>query len=68
SGIPFPVWYCADCGEAVIAEKADLPVDPLSDDPPVDACPECGHDEFEPEDDVLDTWATSSLTPLINAG
>ncbi|MFC7325178.1 valine--tRNA ligase [Halorubrum rutilum] len=68
SGIPFPVWYCEDCGEEVIAEKADLPVDPLSDDPPVDACPACGHEEFEPEDDVLDTWATSSLTPLINAG
>ena len=68
SGIPFPVWYCADCDHAVIAEKADLPVDPLADDPPVDACPECGHDEFVPEDDVFDTWATSSLTPLINAG
>ncbi|WP_311170171.1 valine--tRNA ligase [Halobellus ordinarius] len=68
SGIPFPVWYCADCDAVVLAEKADLPVDPLSDDPPVDACPECGHDEFVPENDVLDTWATSSLTPLINAG
>ncbi len=68
SGIPFPVWYCADCDHEVLAEKADLPVDPLSDDPPVDACPECGHDAFVPEDDVLDTWATSSLTPLINAG
>jgi valyl-tRNA synthetase len=68
SGIPFPVWYCEDCGEPILAEKADLPVDPLSDDPPVDACPECGHDEFEPEGDVFDTWATSSLTPLINAG
>ncbi|WP_435073792.1 valine--tRNA ligase [Halorubrum sp. HHNYT27] len=68
SGIPFPVWYCEGCGEVIVAEKADLPVDPLSDDPPVDACPACGHDEFEPENDVLDTWATSSLTPLINAG
>ncbi|WP_435119686.1 valine--tRNA ligase [Halolamina sp. C58] len=68
SGIPFPVWYCADCDEEIIADKADLPVDPLSDDPPVDACPACGHDEFVPEDDVFDTWATSSLTPLINAG
>jgi valyl-tRNA synthetase len=68
SGIPFPVWYCEQCDEEVIADKADLPVDPLSDDPPVDACPECGHDEFVPEDDVFDTWATSSLTPLINAG
>jgi valyl-tRNA synthetase len=68
SGIPFPVWYCADCDEPVMARKADLPVDPLSDDPPVDACPECGHDGFVPEEDVFDTWATSSLTPLINAG
>ena len=68
SGIPFPVWYCADCDEPVLADKATLPVDPLSDDPPVDACPECGHTAFVPEDDVLDTWATSSLTPLINAG
>jgi valyl-tRNA synthetase len=68
SGIPFPVWYCEECDEAVMAEKVDLPVDPLSDDPPVDACPACGHEAFVPEDDVLDTWATSSLTPLINAG
>ncbi|RLM56841.1 valine--tRNA ligase [Halobellus sp. Atlit-31R] len=68
SGIPFPVWYCEECEHVVLAEKSDLPVDPLGDEPPVDACPECGHDEFVPEDDVFDTWATSSLTPLINAG
>jgi len=68
SGIPFPVWYCGSCDREILAAKTDLPVDPLADDPPVDACPECGHDAFVPEDDVLDTWATSSLTPLINAG
>jgi len=68
SGIPFPVWYCADCDEVILARREDLPVDPLSDDPPVDACPECGSGAFVPEDDVFDTWATSSLTPLINAG
>ncbi|WP_372479496.1 valine--tRNA ligase [Halomicrobium sp. HM KBTZ05] len=68
SGIPIPVWYCEDCGEPVFANKADLPVDPLSDDAPVDACPECGHDDLRPEEDVFDTWATSSLTPLVNAG
>ncbi|GAB3019951.1 valine--tRNA ligase [Natronobiforma cellulositropha] len=68
SGIPFPVWYCSECDHPIFAEREDLPVDPLSDDPPVDACPECGADEFEPEEDVFDTWATSSLTPLINAG
>ncbi|WP_123533716.1 valine--tRNA ligase [Halosimplex salinum] len=68
SGIPIPVWYCEDCGETIMAEKEDLPVDPLSDDPPVDACSECGGSDFRPEEDVFDTWATSSLTPLINAG
>ncbi|MFC7237412.1 valine--tRNA ligase [Saliphagus sp. GCM10025317] len=68
SGIPFPVWYCGECDHPIIAEKEDLPVDPLSDDPPVESCPECGHDGFEAEEDVFDTWATSSLTPLINAG
>jgi valyl-tRNA synthetase (EC 6.1.1.9) len=68
SGIPIPVWYCADCGETVVADRSRLPVDPLADDPSVDACPACGHDAFDPEEDVFDTWATSSLTPLINAG
>ncbi|MFB6168085.1 MAG: valine--tRNA ligase [Haloferacaceae archaeon] len=68
SGIPFPVWYCADCDAEVVADREQLPVDPLDDDPPIDACPECGGGEFVPEDDVFDTWATSSLTPLINAG
>ncbi len=68
SGIPFPVWYCESCDEPVMAEKDALPVDPLSDAPPVDRCPVCEHGSFVPEEDVLDTWATSSLTPLINAG
>lgn len=68
SGIPFPVWYCEECGEEVIADKEYLPVDPIEDEAPVSECPECGHDEFRPEKDVFDTWATSSLTPLINAG
>ena len=68
SGIPFPVWYCEACDEVVVADREQLPVDPLGDDPPVDTCPACGHDTFEPEQDVFDTWATSSLTPLVNAG
>ncbi|GAB3681488.1 valine--tRNA ligase [Salinarchaeum chitinilyticum] len=68
SGIPFPVWYCEDCDEPIVADREDLPVEPIEDEAPVDACPACGHDAFEPEEDVFDTWATSSLTPLINAG
>ncbi len=67
SGIPFPVWYCEKCGEEVIAEKDQLPVDPIEDEPPVEECSECSGSSFRPEEDVFDTWATSSLTPLINA-
>jgi valyl-tRNA synthetase len=64
-GIPFPVWYCEDCDFEVIAADKDLPVDPTEDAPPIDKCPKCGCERFKPEMDVLDTWATSSLTPQI---
>ncbi|MFB6292484.1 MAG: valine--tRNA ligase [Candidatus Nanohaloarchaea archaeon] len=67
SGIPFPVWYCEDCDQEIIAEKEQLPVDPIADEPPVDECPECSGTDFRADEDVFDTWATSSLTPLINA-
>ena len=63
-GVPFPIWYCKKCGEVIIADEKDLPVDPLQDRPK-HPCPKCGSTEFEPEKDVLDTWATSSLTPMI---
>jgi valyl-tRNA synthetase len=62
-GVPFPLWYCAECGEIMLAEKADLPVDPLSQSPSR-LCP-CGSTRFTPETDVMDTWATSSLSPQI---
>ncbi len=65
-GVPFPVWYCKDCGEAIFAREEDLPVNPLSQQPHCDKCPKCGCTEFIPETDVMDTWATSSVTPLIN--
>lgn len=71
-GVPIPVWYPINAeGEIVYSkpimpEIKDLPVDPLSDVPP-------GYREeqrdkpngFTGEPDVLDTWATSSLTPQI---
>lgn len=65
-GIPFPVWYCKGCGDTVVAKEEELPVNPLSTNPS-EPCPCCGGTDFEPEKDVMDTWATSSLTPLINA-
>lgn len=64
-GVYFPVWYCKRCGEPVFAKDDQLPVNPFSDRPGRKCS--CGGDEFEPETDVMDTWATSSLTPLINA-
>ncbi len=63
-GVAFPVWYCAKCGKPKFAEIDNLPVDPKTMKPS-SKC-ECGSDEFVPETDVMDTWATSSLTPLIN--
>lgn len=62
-GIPFPVWYCTKCHTEIIAEENQLPVDPLKDKPKTPCS--CGNNNFEPEKDVLDTWATSSITPLI---
>lgn len=64
-GIPFPVWYCKKCGTVKFAEIEDLPVNPL-ETMPKSACSCCGGTDFEPERDVMDTWATSSLTPQIN--
>ena len=64
-GVPFPVWYCYDCGAEILAIEKQLPVDPLTDLPPVNKCPYCNSTKFIPEKDVMDTWATSSLTPQI---
>jgi len=61
-GVPFPVWYCKECNDIVVADVGDLPVDPLKDTPK--KC-SCGSTSFTPEKDVMDTWATSSVTPEI---
>ncbi|MBI2140578.1 valine--tRNA ligase [Candidatus Woesearchaeota archaeon] len=65
-GVPFPVWYCAKCEHPIFADEKALPVDPLKDKPPVKECPKCKCREIAPEKDVLDTWATSSLTPQLS--
>jgi len=64
-GIPFPIWYCRHCGNIILAEDFQLPINPLKDKPKKPC--KCGSKEFIPEKDVLDTWATSSLTPQINS-
>jgi valyl-tRNA synthetase len=62
-GVPFPVWYCTECGEVMLARKDQLPIDPTDAEPP-ESCT-CGSSSFKPEEDVMDTWATSSLSPQI---
>ena len=62
-GIPIPVWKCLGCGEYIVPELKELPMDPMVD-LPKKKC-KCGAKEFRGESDVLDTWATSSVTPEI---
>ena len=63
-GVPIPIWYCRECSEMMVAQESQLPVDPLKDKPNA-PCKKCGSSEFIGEKDVLDTWATSSLTPQL---
>lgn len=72
-GVPIPVWYRLDehgeiTGDPIVPREEQLPVDPSSMAAP-------GFDEsqrgepggFVGEVDIMDTWATSSLTPQIAA-
>ncbi|MFL0562901.1 valine--tRNA ligase [Kocuria rhizophila] len=74
-GVPFPVWYPLDAsGEPdyehpVLPSPEQLPVDPAADTAP--GYTEEQRDQpggFMADPDVLDTWATSSLTPQIATG
>jgi valyl-tRNA synthetase len=74
-GVPFPVWYPIDADgvtdflSPILADEAELPVDPTTAVP-------AGYDEsqrnqpggFAADPDVMDTWATSSLSPQIVCG
>lgn len=60
-GIPIPAWHCEKCNLTVLPKESELPIDPLKIKK---NCPECKL-PLVPETKVLDTWATSSLTPQI---
>jgi len=71
-GVAFPIWYpvgadgAADHDHPITAQESDLPVDPTTDVPPgfrPDQRDQPGG--FTAEVDIMDTWATSSCTPLI---
>ena len=62
-GVPIPVWYCEKCAEIILPDEKELPIDPLQTSK---NCPKC-KSKAKPEEKVLDTWATSSLTPQITS-
>jgi len=70
-GVPIPVWYeldgAGEKGAVIVPSESRLPVDPASDVP--DGYTEADRGvTFVGEVDIMDTWATSSLTPQIAGG
>ncbi|MDR1425408.1 MAG: valine--tRNA ligase [Rickettsiales bacterium] len=62
-GIPIPLWYSKRDGEQdkiLTPRISQLPIDPLVDIPDG-----YGKDEIYGESDIMDTWATSALTPQL---
>lgn len=62
-GVPFPVWYCNNCHEVVLASDDELPVNPM-ESTTKNTC-SCDNCDLRPEEDVMDTWMTSSMTPQV---
>ncbi len=60
-GVPIPIWECKKCNEFILPEENELPIDPLQIKKKCEICKK----KAEPVTKVLDTWATSSLTPQI---
>src|SRR5436309_2915807 len=74
-GVPFPVWYPVgeDGGverdRPIAADESSLPVDPSTDTPPGYRPEQRDRPSgFAADPDVMDTWATSSLSPQIVSG
>jgi valyl-tRNA synthetase len=74
-GVPFPLWYpidadgTVDYDHPIAPDEEALPIDPSSDVPSgYDAAQRGQPRGFVGDPDVMDTWATSSLTPQIVCG
>ena len=74
-GVPFPVWYpiaadrTIDYANPIVPDESQLPIDPSTDVPPGYQAEQRGQPGgFAGDPDVMDTWATSSLTPQIAGG
>jgi valyl-tRNA synthetase len=73
-GVPFPLWYPLDQDgqpdytRPILPDEARLPIDPSTDTPKGFSPEQRGKPGgFAGDPDVMDTWATSSLTPQIVA-
>lgn len=73
-GVPFPLWYpigadgVVDYAKPIVPDEAALPIDPSTDVPPAYAAGQRDTPGgFTGDPDVMDTWATSSLSPQIAA-
>ena len=74
-GVPFPLWYRLDADgspvfdDPLLPDEADLPVDPTSSAPKGYTAEQRDvPGGFTADPDVMDTWATSSLSPQIAGG
>ena len=74
-GVPIPLWYPVgsdgevDHDHPIRPDEATLPIDPSADVPPGFTAAQRGAPGgFVGDPDIMDTWATSSLTPQIAAG
>ena len=74
-GVPIPLWYrlladgSIDYDTPLVPDEAQLPVDPSTDVPAGFTESQRGQSGgFIGDPDVMDTWATSSLTPQIAGG
>jgi len=74
-GVPFPVWYpiaadgSVDYAHPIVAGQSRLPVDPSTDAPEGYTAGQRGQPNgFTGDPDIMDTWATSSMTPQVASG
>jgi valyl-tRNA synthetase len=74
-GVPFPLWYPIDqlgavnYAHPIVPDEARLPIDPSTDVPDGYRADQRGQPNgFSGDPDVMDTWATSSMTPQIASG
>ena len=74
-GVPFPVWYrlrgdgAVEHDRPLVPDDARLPIDPSTDVPDGYTADQRGKPNgFTGDPDIMDTWATSSVSPQIIGG